>query len=176
MRLNKLVYDYFTVCGWERQLIEDTVNMFRPSSTPGSLDSKKLLTVQRSTPTHREEYAETLIKTFRGWSRVQKALWTQCALASDLGLALITLGIGGRSREYKESPSEPRVASVLEKLRDVTARDGSVARVLRGFVLYEPDRVHILKPLARRHWTNTAALNDADEILTRMMEEDGWRD
>ncbi len=174
--LNKLVYEYFTVCDWERQLIEDTVNMFRPSSTPGSLDSKKLLTVQRSTPTHREEYAETLIKTFRGWSRVQKALWTQCALASDLGLALITLGIGGRSREYKESPSEPRVASVLEKLRDVTARDGSVARVLRGFVLYEPDRVHILKPLARRHWTNTAALNDADEILTRMMEEDGWRD
>ena len=174
--LNKLVYEYFTVCDWERQLIEDTVNVFRPSSTPGSLDSQKLLTVQHSTPTHREEYADTLVKTFRGWTRVQKELWTQCSLASDLGLALITLGIGGKFREYKESPSEPRVASVLGKLRDVTAQDGAVSRVLRGFALYEPDCVHILKPLARRHWTNTAALNDADEILTRMMEEDGWRD
>ena len=40
--------------------------------------------------------------------------------------------------------------------------------------MYESDCVHILKPINRRHWTRTAALNDADDILTRMMEADGW--
>ena len=176
MHLNKLVYDYFTVCGWERQLIEDTVNIFRPSSTPATSHSKKLFTVQRSTPTHREEYAGTLIETFRGWMHAKKAIWIECTVAGDLGLAVVTLGIGGKAREYKETPRDDRVAGVLERLRNVTALDGAVSRVLRGFLFYEPDRVHILKPLSRRHWTNTAALNDADEILTQMMEEDGWRD
>ena len=63
----------------------------------------------------------------------------------------------------------------MRAIRDSSAHDGgTVFRKLRGFAYYEADRVHLLKPLARRHWTRTAALNDADEILTRMMEEGGW--
>jgi hypothetical protein len=35
---------------------------------------------------------------------------------------------------------------------------------VRGYARFEEDRAHILKPLTRRHWTRTAALNDADEL------------
>lgn len=171
----KLVHEYFDICEWERHLIEDTVKIFRPSSTPGSLDSTKLITVQPSTGAHRKTYAETLIKTFRGWTRTGKHLWAEGSVADRLGLAFITFGIADRAKKYEESLAEKRVSRLLDDIRSATSEDwGVIFHRLRGFVYYERNRVHILKPLNRRHWTRTAALNDADEILTHMMEEDGW--
>lgn len=34
----------------------------------------------------------------------------------------------------------------------------------RGVKVFDGDRLYIVKPLSRRYWTETAALNDADEI------------
>lgn len=169
------VYDYFSVCPWERYLIEDTVGLFRPSSTPGSLDSRKLFTAQPSRPSHRQGYAETLISVFRGWTRTKANLWAEGCVAPRSGLALVTLSVGGRAKPYRESEAEERVEELLERIRESSTRTGGAApRYLRGFAFYEGKRVHLLKPLGLRHWTRTAALNDADEIIARMMEEDGW--
>jgi N-6 DNA Methylase len=173
--LYKSVCDYYEICEWERQLIADTVEIFRPSSTPGSLDSETLLTVRPSTRTHRSAYAETLVKTFRDWSRTERHLWASASIGERLGLAVITFGVADKPRQYEESSSADWLNGTLESIRKSSATNGSLFSRLRGFVLYESDRVHILKPLNRRHWTRTAALNDADDILTRMMEENGWR-
>lgn len=172
--LNGFVFKYFQICDWERHLIKDTVEIFRPSSTPGSLDSDKLFTARPSTRAHRKEYAETLVKTFRGWSRTKRRLWASTSVAETVGLAVITFGVGDKSKPYAESASDGQLDHVLAGIRRTSAQDGTLFSRLRGFVLYEVDRVHVLKPLNRRHWTRTAALNDADEILGRMMEEDGW--
>lgn len=131
--------------------------------------------MQPSTGAHRRAYAETLVKTFRGWTSTGKHLWAEGSVADKLGLAFITFGIADRAKKYEESSAENRVAKLLDDIRSATTQDwGVIFHRLRGFVYYERDKVHILKPLNRRHWTRTAALNDADEILTRMMEEDGW--
>jgi hypothetical protein len=174
--LYELICEYFEISDWERHLIKDTVEIFRPSSTPASLESEKLITAGFSSLVHRKEYAQTLAKTFRGWSRTKRHLWSEGSVADKIGLALVTFGVGDKAKPYVETSLEDRVTQALVSIRKTTARDGAVFSRLRGFALYEADRVHILKPLSRRHWTHTAALNDADEILTRMMEEDGWRD
>jgi len=174
--LYAFVCDYFEIGEWEQQLISDTVEVFRPSSTPTSLESDKLLTARPSTRDHRSAYAETLVKTFRNWSSTERHLWPSTKIAVRLGLALITFGIANEPRQYVESSSDDWLDHVLASIRTSSATNGTLFSRLRGFVLYESDRVHILKPINRRHWTRTAALNDADEILTRMMEEDGWRD
>jgi hypothetical protein len=140
------------------------------------LESETLLTARPSTREHRAAYAETLVKTFRKWSSAKRHLSASTSIADGVGLALITLSINDKPKQYAESLSDDRVSGALASIRKTSARDGALFSRLRGFILYEPDRVHILKPLNRRHWTCTAALNDADEILSRMMEEDGWRD
>jgi hypothetical protein len=160
---------------WERELIADTVEIFRPSSTPASFDSDKLLTAKASKIEHRSAYAETLIRTFNAWTSGKKTLWVQGHVASALGLVLLTFGTGGKPRKYNESNAAAEVERVLNAIRDSsTSGSGTVFHKLRGFAYYETDRVHLLKPLALRYWTRTAALNDADEILARMMEEGGW--
>ena len=172
--LYEFICEYFEICEWERYLIQDTVELFRPSSC--RKQSEKLLTAKPSTFTHRKEYADALVKTFCGWSRAKHNLWAEGSVANKIGLALVTFGFGDKAQKYKESLAEDHVAKVLDDIRKTTARGaGAMFHRLRGFALYESDRVHILKPLNRRHWTRTAALNDADEILTRMMEEGGWR-
>ena len=175
-KLNKLVYDYFSVCSWERCLIEDTVSVFRPSSTPTSLDSGKLLTAQPSTADSRKTYASTLISTFRGWTRTKASLWAQSCIAPKLGLAFVTFGVGGRAKKYKESAAENQVEELLDRIRKSSTHSVGTVRYLRGFAFYEGTTVHLLKPLSRRYWTRTAALNDADEILSHMMKEEGWGD
>ena len=175
-KLNRLVYNYFGVCGWERYLINDTVNIFSPSSIPHSLDSSKLLTTQPSTPKDRETYASTLLSTFRGWTRTKTSLWARSCIAPKLELAFVTFGVGGRANMYKESEAENHVEELLEKIRKSAANSLGTIRYLRGFAFYEGTKVHLLKPLSRRYWTRTTALNDADEILSHMMEEDGWDD
>lgn len=149
--------------------------MFRPSSTPGSLHSPKLLTAKASTKPNRNAYADTLVNTFKGWTRSKSNLWATTTLASKSGLAVLTFGVGGRARGYEEDEAEQRVEELLERIRKSAARsDGTVFRRLRGFIFYEGTQAHVLKPLNRRHWTRTAALNDADEIIAYMMQEDGW--
>jgi hypothetical protein len=173
-KLDRLVYDYFGICGWERYLIDDTEKVFRPSSTPPSLDSDKLFTAQPSRLGDREAYASTLVSTFRGWTRTKASLWTRGCVAPKLGLAFVTFGVGGRAKTYKESEAESQVEGLLDRIRNSSAHVAGTVRYLRGFTFYEGTTVHLLKPLSLRYWTRTAALNDADEILSHMMEEDGW--
>lgn len=175
-KLDTQVYAYFNICEWERYLIEDTVNVFRPSSTPSTLDSKKLFTQKPSDSQCRNAYADTLVATFRGWTRSKLNLWAFTTLAPKAQLGVVTFGVGGRSREYNEKKNaEQRVEDLLDHIRkSSTSSEGTVFRCLRGFAFYEGTQVHLLKPLNRRYWTRTAALNDADEIIAHMMQEDGW--
>lgn len=172
--LNQYVRDYFEICEWERELIDDTINVFRPSSTPASTESDSLLTVHKSTFKQRKHYADTLVRTFNGWSHSKKQLSAQGTIAEKIGLGIITMAVGA-TKPYGEEEAEERVSKILDELCDLSTQEiGKSAHYLRGFALYEPDRVHIVKPLNLRHWTRTAALNNADEIVTRMMAEGGW--
>jgi hypothetical protein len=39
----------------------------------------------------------------------------------------------------------------------------------RHLKVFGGDKLYILKPLLRRHWTKTAAINDADEIAAAIL-------
>jgi hypothetical protein len=91
-------------------------------------------------------------------------------------LGLITFEVTEQTIGYTEEAAEDPVVSLLKSLNDRAITERLTTwQYIRGFVYYQTNQVNILKPLSRRHWTSTAALNDADEILTRMMEESGWR-
>ena len=174
-KLNAKVHEYFGISEQESHLIEDTVRIFRPSSTPATRSSDTLVTTLPSQESHRKAYASELVNTFKGWTRTKESLWTACTLAPASGLAVLTFGVGGKPREYAETNGEARVEQVLAELRDSSSGDEvAVFRRMRGFAHYEGTKVHLLKPLSRRHWTRTAAQNDADAIIAQMMEDDGW--
>jgi hypothetical protein len=173
--LDEFVYDYFQLAAWERALVADTVSIFMDSAAPASLEYEKLITLRPSDEQQRAEYAATLLGTFRKWSKPSRHLAIEGSIAMRSKLAVLSLGITTKSRPYSERIAEERVERVLARIQSETAHaPGSVFQRQRAFALYEDDAVHVLKPLVRRCWTRTAALNDADEIVSQMMEDGGW--
>jgi len=164
----ELVYRYFDLTPWERDLVEDTCLIFEPSATPKTINSS-IPTLESTELPDRKIYAELLCKTINRWaSRSPYALAPSAAIAAREGLALLTLEKVKKSEaraDYQEHNAAKRLNALIERIARASVQDGlGGLRYLRGFALFEDHRVHILKPLARRHWTRTAALNDADEV------------
>lgn len=167
--VTELVYRYYDLTRWERALVEDTAKIFRPSSTPPTY-TKPIATVAEAGVEDRETYAELLCQTINRWAQRSRYFLTPSILvAKREGLGLLTLT---KTLQRTLLPSCPERHEISPQLRKLLLRiaKASVRRetggltYLRGYAHFEEDCVHILKPLTRRHWTKTAALNDADEL------------
>ncbi len=168
----KLVFDYFQLSTWERQLVEDTVEIFRRSATPDSLDGD-IPTLRRTKPSqidwHRH-YADLICSTINNWAKRQP--WKVEAglqVSSSLGLGLLTLRRTEEPSSFQEKVAGADFERILERLQRVSIQQGGRISYLRGFALIEARSIHILKPLTVRHWTRTAALNDADSLVAQML-------
>ena len=49
-------------------------------------------------------------------------------------------------------------------LERMLGRKPNAFELTRGVKVFDGDRLYVVKPLGQRYWTETAALNDADEI------------
>lgn len=173
--IEPLVFEYFGVTATEKILIEDTVTWFIPSSTPGTLDGD-IPTLDDSGVEERTAYANQLCQTINTWGRGKgQLLSARGCIAEDLGLSLLVLTKGKTKTEYTEAAAPAEVATAIAAIEQAITEEGHKLAYARGFTLYEPNRAYVLKPLARRHWTRTAALNDADAMLAARLEPDSPR-
>jgi hypothetical protein len=168
--IEPLVFEYFGVTSTERVLIEDTVKLFIPSSTPGTLDGD-IPTLDDSSGKERREYANQLCQTINTWGRGNgQLLSARGCIAERLGLSLLVLTKGKTKKGYTEAAAPNEVAKAIAGIEKAITVEHRKFAYARGFTLFERDRAYILKPLARRQWTRTAALNDADAMFAAMLE------
>jgi hypothetical protein len=168
--INSLVADYYNLTSWEKMLVDDTTKVFEPSSTP-SLDSS-IPTLKLSSEPDRSAYVHTLCATINRWAtRSKLQLNGRTFVSRKYGLGLITITKNEQLQFYEDVESPKPIEESLGKIRRSLGQGGQHVSYLRGFSLFERDRVHILKPLSLRHWTKTAALNDADELVTAFLGE-----
>lgn len=168
--IEPLVFEYFSVTATERILIEDTVKLFIPSSTPGTLDGD-IPTLDDSSDKERTEYANQLCQTINTWGRGNgQVLSARGCIAERLGLSLLVLTKGKTKMGYTEAAAPDEVAKAIAGIEKAITVEHRKFAYARGFTLFERDRAYVLKPLARRHWTRTAALNDADAMFAAMLE------
>lgn len=165
-----LLFDYYGVTPTERILIKDTLDLFIPSSTPGNLDGE-IPTLDDSGPDERAEYAKLLCQTLNNWGRGKAMrLSAHGCIAKKYGLSLLVITKDKTTSSYRESEASAEVAKAIVEIEKTVAVEHRKLAYARGFTLFEPNRALVLKPLARRHWTRTAALNDADEMFAAMFE------
>jgi hypothetical protein len=173
--IEPLVFEYFGVTATERILIEDTVKLFIPSSTPGTLDGE-IPTLDDSSGEERSEYARQLCQTINTWGRGKgQLLSARGCIAEKLGLSLLVLAKGNTKTDYTEAATPDEVAKAIAGIEKAVTVEHRKLAYARGFTLFERDRAYVLKPLARRHWTRTAALNDADAVFAAMLESSPGR-
>ena len=168
--IEPLVFEYFGVTTTEKILIDDTLKVFIPSSTPGRLDGD-IPTLDDSSPEERADYAKQLCQTLNNWGRGKGLrLSAQGRIAKNFGLSLLILTKAKTTTTYRETEAQTEVADAIAGIEKAITVEHRKLAYARGFTLFEPNRALVLKPLARRHWTRTAALNDADAMFAAMFE------
>ncbi|MGH9436013.1 MAG: HsdM family class I SAM-dependent methyltransferase, partial [Terriglobia bacterium] len=173
--------EYFDILPAEKTLIEDTTEILIPSARP-SRESTHIPTVAPSKDSQGEEYAQRLSKTLNDWAKgspfVVESRWLA---SSKLGVGMTVL-----QKTKRGSPPLPKtedlydVLAALQGLRTAAGQRFNTFELIRGAKVFDRDRLYLVKPIAQRFWTETAALNDADEIAGTILmhtprEAAAWR-
>ncbi len=169
-RIEPLVNEYFGIHPSEKTLLADTVGILAPSTQPRP-EQSAVPGLEIGTETQGRAYTERLCNTLNEWASssgysVQGAF----TISGALGVGVVLLEKVQLAERTRSSPSIGRdLPRVLQKIRDALAVDGGSWRSLREVMLFERDKLYVLKPAARVHWTETAALNDADALAATLL-------
>ncbi|MHB1785267.1 MAG: N-6 DNA methylase [Acidimicrobiales bacterium] len=169
-RADELIYEYFDVDEVERTLVEDTLSIIIPSTRP-SRASNDIPTLVQSSPNRRERYKETLCRTLNGWAeggpyRVKGTV----RFSDESGVGVVILErLRTDAAENVEEPHSEDLIPLLSHLQEAFKRQLGSIEMVRGLKVFDPTRLYIVKPLNQRFWTDTAALNDADEVAATIL-------
>ena len=174
--LNQLVYRYFGLTQQEIILVEDTTEIFIPSSTPHDWwSNEKVFTldpIQEARPANYTAgigvYADTLTQTLNGWAAEMGSSRRMVATGGydkATSLALVTLRLAEKETGFRQVDVSQELWQRLETYRQRAARkkEGTLAGE-RDIVLFHGTSIHIVRPGILANWTRTAALNDAARI------------
>ena len=167
---DRLIFEYFSITDAERALVEDTNYVVMKSILPQRA-AATVPTLKGSSADSRKLYAELLSNTLNDWAREGPyQIHARIDTSAETGVALVVLSRmrNGGKPEIRLQPADG-LLSILDHLRNTFKKDLGSVELLRGVKVFDQDSVYILKPLAQRFWTSTAALNDADEIATSIL-------
>jgi len=166
----KLVEEYFDVDDIERMLIADTDTIIIPSVRPTRARPSRPTTK----PTNHEQqaaYTRLLRDTLNGWANKEYyQVHGKTTADASVGVGLVVL----EKTHQGQLPATPDAAregvlSVIVHLQQTAAKSYGTFELVRGLKVVDKNLLYITKPLGQRFWTNTAALNDADEIAATIL-------
>ena len=67
------------------------------------------------------------------------------------------------------SATDGELLKAIDNLQQTAAKSHGTFEIVRGLKVFHKNLLYITKPLGQRFWTNTAALNDADEIAATIL-------
>lgn len=172
--LEPYIYRYFGLTQPEIDLVEDTTAISIPSSTPGLSPPKILPSLQMVDASDVEGYRDglavygnALATTINRWAAERGGIAKVSpsgGVNGKTGLAVVALKLGERQEPFSRWEFTDEAAQWAKVgLRACVLKSGSIL-MERELLWFEGDTVYILRPATLRHWTRSAALNDADRL------------
>ena len=168
--IETLINEYFDILPSEKAVVNDTVRVIIPSVRP-TRKRRVVPTIDPSKEGQRDDYVSRLCETLNGWAKSGPFIVRGHADASaELGIGVAVLQkvrIGG------SAPTPPKdlgdLLSALDRLRNLASQRLNTFELIRGAKVFDGDSLYIVKPIGQRYWTQTAALNDADEVASTIL-------
>jgi type I restriction-modification system DNA methylase subunit len=160
-----LIEEYFDILPLERILIDDTLRVIIPSIRP-TRRRPVVPTIKPSTRQQRDDYTKRLCDTLNGWAKSGPFIvqgWPASAVGLGIGVAVLQKSRAGAAASGPPSDLDDLLAA-LERLVKASSRKLNMIELTRGAKVFDRDCLYVVKPIGQRFWTQTAALNDADEI------------
>jgi hypothetical protein len=163
--IEALVDEYFDIDDLERRLIGDTLDVIEPSTRPGR--SRKVVpTLQHTTQTDLDAYVRLVCEVLNDWSSKGKfAVRGVGRTAHNLGAGIAVLEkVNKRQAAIPTNPLPDDIVALLGDIRKAAGKRAATLDIVRGVMVFDRSKLFIVKPIGRRYWSASAAINDADEI------------
>ena len=163
--IEPLVEEYFDVLPLEKFLIEDTNTVVIPSVRPTR--ARPLVpTIMPAKPAQLEAYRDRVCEMLNGWAkRGRFAVRGQVHSSESLGIGVAVFEKVDRAEASAPMPNtNGDLLKTLDRLSKVASRKHAAIDLVRGLMVFDRTRLYLVKPIGQRYWTQTAAMNDADEI------------
>jgi hypothetical protein len=163
--IESLIDEYFDILPTEKVLVDDTIQVIIPSVRP-TRKKRVIPTIQPITHAQQNRYIARLCETLNGWARGGRfEVQGHAAVSAGLGIGVAVLRKTRLGERKSDEPQDfDNLLVALERLRKVTEQRINTFDLIRGTKVFDRDQLYLVKPLGHRFWTETAALNDADEI------------
>jgi len=168
--IEHLVDEYFDILAIEKTLIKDTLQIIIPSVRPSKTKSV-VPTLKPSKPEQKAAYTELLCRTLNSWSTSDHIMVRGQTMSSEklgIGVAVLQKSLQGHP-EFQDSNGPNGVLSALARLRRLTSHQFNMFELVRGAKVFDGDHLYLIKPTGQRFWSQSAALNDADEIAGTLL-------
>jgi len=170
-----LIYQYFGLTDQEIALVEDTTDIFIPSATPTSWRSSQSITLdplEKSKTTPYAEkglgvYADTLAATLNTWAEAERSMHRVSAKGvtdGDTGLAMVTVRLSQEKTSHGDKSLSKDLSRVLRTYHESISNKRGALTYERDILIFQGEKIHIIRPNILLNWTRTAALNDAARI------------
>lgn len=167
--VEKLIESYFDIDDTERMLIADTANIIVPSVQPAR-KNPNVPTVKHSSATLRASYTSLLCDRLNGWAKQEYRVHAKTVADASIGVGMVVLEKTNRGENPIHLPATGgELLKVIDNLQRTAAKGHGTFEIVRGLKVFHKNLLYITKPLGQRFWTNTAALNDADEIAATLL-------
>ena len=174
--LDPMICKYFGLHEPEIMLLEDSINISIPSSTPSkakadSMDIPTLRSVASGLVRGYEKglavYADTLANTLNSWAGERGSdfrVRPSGGVDDASGVAMVTLALGKEAGPMIDVDIKGTLSQWLKRGLEACSKQSATIRSERELLWFEGECIHIVRPSTLAHWTRTAALNDADTI------------
>lgn len=168
--VGRLIEEYFDIDDIERMLITDTARVIIPSARPSRGSLNNVRTVKPSNDSLRDSYTRLLCDRLNGWAKQEYEVYGKAVADSSIGIGMVVLEKTKRGENPTQlSMIDGQLLRAIDNLQRATAKDHGTFELVRGVKVFHKNLLYITKPLGQRFWTNTAALNDADEIAATIL-------
>lgn len=164
-KIEPLIEEYFDIIPLEKLLIEDTVKVIIDSTRPTR--ARPLVpTLKAATVAQQQAYRDRLCEMLNGWAKSGPfAVRAQVKGSESLGVGIALLEKVERARTAEAMPDTGKdLLRLLDVVRKAIPRKHATLDVVRGVMVFHGNLLYVVKPIGQRFWTQTAAMNDADEI------------
>jgi hypothetical protein len=167
--VGKLIEQYFDIDDIERMLIADTATVIIPSVRP-SRGKPNVPTVKQSSDALRASYTSLLCGRLNGWAKQEYKVHGTVVADSSIGVGMVVLEKTKREENPTQlSATNAELLKSIDILQRIAAKGHGTLDLVRGLKVFHENLLYVTKPLGGRFWTNTAALNDADEIAATIL-------
>lgn len=167
--VDKLIEEYFDLDDVERMLITDTAEIIIPSVRP-SRGKPNVPTIKQSSDALCTSYTSLLCDRLNGWAKQEYWVHGKVVADSSIGVGMVALEKTRREEKPTQlSATDGELLKAFDNLQRIAAKGRGTFELVRGLKVFHKNLLYITKPLGQRFWTNTAALNDADEIAATIL-------